>query len=219
VENFLARPLLNRWKTQSKKSPENPQKSAKNPEKSAPTIKKSQITNQLWTHQRKDSFIITARQVSWKRHDLAIAACIRTKQHLHIYNIGPEHNRLVALAHGSRYIHFHGLATATELKKQLETSKGFLFPSLEPFGIAPVEALAAGCPVIAYAEGGSRDFIIDGKNGVTFPEQTVDSLVDAIHRFNRLKFSTATVAKTSLAFSESEFRRKITNFVEQQTGN
>ena len=75
-----------------------------------------------------------------------------------------------------------------QLVDYLQRAKGYLFPSLEPFGIAPVEALAAGCPVIAFNKGGSLDYIKDGVNGTFFDKQTVNSLVKGIQKFETMKF-------------------------------
>ena len=72
----------------------------------------------------------------------------------------------------------------------MKNAKAFIFPSEEPFGIAPVEALAAGCPVIAFNKGGAKDYIEDGKNGLFFESQTVNSLVSAIKKFNHLSYKT-----------------------------
>ena len=79
----------------------------------------------------------------------------------------------------------------SELKEYLKNAKAFLFPSEEPFGIAPVEALAAGCPVIAFARGGAKDYILDEKNGLFFESQTVNSLASAIQKFNQITENTS----------------------------
>ncbi len=81
------------------------------------------------------------------------------------------------------------------------------------FGIAAVEALAAGCPVIAYAEGGSRDIVIPGQNGLLFNAQTVDSLTDALRRFNPEQFDRSTVIASADRFSSLEFRHKIQQLI------
>ena len=162
-------------------------------------------------------FITTARQVTWKRLDLAIKACIKTKQNLVLIGEGPEHDNLKKLAAGSPYIKFLPLMEKTELAKYLATAKGYLFPSLEPFGIAPVEALAAGCPVIAYKEGGSLDYIENGKNGLLFAKQTVFSLAAAIEKFNTIKFDRTTLPSTVDHFSTTRFDQEIRDFLNEKT--
>ena len=102
-----------------------------------------------------------------------------------------------------------------KLAKYLGEAKGYLFPSLEPFGIAPVEALAAGCPVIAFGEGGAKDYVKDGKNGVLFEQQTAKSLAEAILRFEKMKFDREKVARTADKFSLERFDREILSFVKK----
>lgn len=161
-------------------------------------------------------YIVTSRQVNWKRLDLAIQACRKMRRRLLVIGEGPEHKKLVELSGGSELIEFLPLMDKTELVGHLMGAKGYLFPSLEPFGIAPVEALAAGCPVIAYGEGGARDYIQDGKNGVFFQEQTVRSLVQAMERFEGLKFDRAKVADSAEGFSVARFDKEIKAYVKEK---
>lgn len=132
-------------------------------------------------------FINFSRQVGWKRLDLAIHACIESKQPLVLIGDGPEHQKLLQLSKAHpELITLHSTLPQSELKEYLKNAKAFIFPSEEPFGIAPVEALAAGCPVIAFNKGGAKDYIKDGKNGLFFESQTVNSLVSAIKKFDQL---------------------------------
>ena len=136
-------------------------------------------------------FINFSRQVGWKRLDLAIHACIESKQPLVLIGDGPEHQKLLQLSKAHpELITLHSILPQSELKEYLKNAKAFIFPSEEPFGIAPVEALAAGCPVIAFNKGGAKDYIKDGKNGLFFESQTVNSLVSAIKKFNHLSYKT-----------------------------
>ena len=104
-----------------------------------------------------------------------------------------------------------------ELADLLVGAKGYLFPSLEPFGIAPVEALAAGCPVIAFGEGGACDYVEDKVNGVLFPHQTVKSLCDAIAKFEKMKFKSEVVAKSAEKFSVERFDKEMREFLDEKT--
>lgn len=139
-----------------------------------------------------DYFINFSRQVSWKRLDLAIKACIQESQSLVLIGDGPEHQSLLQLANQRPdLITMKSTLPQSELKEYLKNAKAFLFPSEEPFGIAPVEALAAGCPVIAFARGGAKDYILDEKNGLFFESQTVDSLASTIQKFNQITENTS----------------------------
>lgn len=136
-------------------------------------------------------FINFSRQVGWKRLDLAISACIESKQPLVLIGDGPEHQKLLQLSKAHpELITLHSTLPQSELKEYLKNAKAFIFPSEEPFGIAPVEALAAGCPVIAFSKGGAKDYILDEKNGVFFDYQSVNSLAAAIKKFNHLSHKT-----------------------------
>ncbi len=166
--------------------------------------------------QKRSGFVISCRQVTWKRVDLAIQACLQSGEPLTVIGDGPEHANLVRLASGSPLIKFIPWIKSDQLAKHLQSAKAYIFPSLEPFGIAPVEALAAGCPVIAYAEGGSRDIIVTGKNGLLFPEQTVDSLIKVMQKFKHTKFNSDIVTKTSAKFSTEKFTQGITEIINKK---
>ena len=132
-------------------------------------------------------FINFSRQVGWKRLDLAILACLKENQPLILIGDGPEHKNLERLAsRNPKLIILHSVMPQSELKEYLKNAKAFIFPSEEPFGIAPVEALAAGCPVIGFNQGGAKDYILDGKNGLVFEQQSVDSLAKSIKKFNQI---------------------------------
>ena len=161
-------------------------------------------------------YITTSRQVNWKRLDLAVRAAEMTQRHLLVIGEGPEHKKLVKLAKGSGLVKFLPVMDKRELAGYLAGAKGYLFPSLEPFGIAPVEALAAGCPVIAYEKGGALDYVIDGKNGVLFEEQTAKSLAEAILRFEKLDLKRERVAKSVKGFGQERFDKEIRDYVKKK---
>ena len=193
-------------------STNNPPKSTSYPPSQPPipqTIHQNQQVIHKLSTKNPHHFIIACRQATWKRIDLAIEACLASGDNLTVIGDGSEHARLVELARQSPRVQFISWLDASDLAKHLQSSQAYLFPSLEPFGIAAVEALAAGCPVIAYAEGGSRDIVIPGQNGLLFNEQTVDSLVDALRRFNPEQFDQSTVIASANRFSSAEFQHKI----------
>ena len=160
-------------------------------------------------------YVVTSRQVTWKRIDLAVKACEMAQRKLVIIGEGPEHKKLVKMAKGANNIKFLPLMKRDELAEHVAKAKGYLFPSLEPFGIAPVEALAAGCPVIAYGEGGVCDYVIDGKNGLLFHEQSAKALAEAILKFEKKKFDRVKVSKTARKFAAERFDKDILDFVKR----
>ena len=129
---------------------------------------------------------------------------------------GPEHGALVKMARESEWVEFLPLLGKDRLAELLAGAKGYLFPSMEPFGIAPVEALASGCPVIAFGKGGALDYVRDGDNGVLFARQTVKSLVDAIERFEKMKFDRDKIAKSVVGFDAGRFDKEILDYVKKK---
>ena len=165
----------------------------------------------------REGFVVSSRQVPWKRLDLAVRACMKLGEPLTLVGEGSEHKKLRQLARGREdIIKFLPTTDAEGVRRILSRSKGFIFPSLEPFGIAPIEALATGTPVIAFGKGGALDYIEDGKNGVLFGKQTVEALCEAIKKFHKIKFDSGGVARSAKRFSDKNFRKEFANFVKMK---
>jgi len=98
----------------------------------------------------------------------------------------------------------------------MERCKAFIFPAEEDFGITPVEAQAAGAPVIAYGRGGVTETVIAGKTGLFFPLQTVAALVEAIQTFEAkpIMATAPTLREHVEQFSETAFRQRFQHFLE-----
>ena len=160
-----------------------------------------------------------SRQVNWKRLDLIIAACKKLQLNLVLIGNGAAHESLVNQAAGSKHVVFFDVLPQSDLKEFVKYAKAFVFPSNEPFGIAPVEALASGCPVIALKQGGAMDYIQDGKNGLFFEEQSVNSLAQTMKNFEAKSvnsfLSPQEISATVTKFSTENFHRKIRQFVEK----
>jgi glycosyltransferase involved in cell wall biosynthesis len=162
-------------------------------------------------HTDRHGFIMWGRHVPYKRFDLAIAACNKLKADLTIIGDGPDTDRLKRLAGPT--IQFTGRIPDSELVDYAQHAEAFLMPNEEDFGIAAVEALAAGTPVIGYAKGGVLDIVDDGETGVLFQEQSVTSLVDALKRFEKMSFLPATLHRKAKRFDKSLFATKMRKIV------
>jgi len=131
---------------------------------------------------RDDYYLTASRLVGYKKVDLIIEAFHRTPERkLIVIGDGPERKKLERMA-GPNVV-FRGQLGKPSLVLHLQRAKAFIFAAEEDFGIAPVEAMACGTPVIAYRKGGVTESLLEGKAGVFYDEQSADSLLDAIERF------------------------------------
>lgn len=151
-------------------------------------------------------FVITGRQTPYKRIDLAVQACTKLNVPLIVIGNGPEHKRLRKMA--GKTVTFLTKVTDRELPHYLQSAEAFLFPGIDDFGIAPVEALAAGTPVIAYKAGGALDYVTP-KTGLFFTKQTAESLAAAIQEFQTKKYSHDGIKKAAEAFSIANFHTNL----------
>jgi glycosyltransferase involved in cell wall biosynthesis len=148
-------------------------------------------------------FLVLSALVPYKKVDLAVKVCTKRKWPLVVVGKGGEEKRLRKMA--GPWVNFKGWAPEEDIPKYFSHAKALLFPGREDFGIVPVEALASGCPVIAFSEGGVKDTLEDGVTGVLFNEQTEESLEKAMERFLTLKFDPEVLNKRAQAFSRARF--------------
>lgn len=151
----------------------------------------------------REAYVIVGRQVPYKRIDLAVKACTKMNLPLTVIGNGPENSKLQSIAGPT--VKFLTSASDKEVIQALQTSKAFIFTSQEDFGIAPVEALSAGCPVIAYRSGGAIDYINPNKNGLFFDEQTVSSLSSCLKKFEELNLRSQDISTSANKFSTKNF--------------
>lgn len=161
-----------------------------------------------------DYYFVVSRLVPYKRFDLAVKACSELGKKLIVIGDGTEKEELMKMANGN--VTFLGRQPDDVVQKYMAECKALLFPGEEDFGITPVEAMACGRPVICYGKGGVLDTVIDGETGVYFEEQTVESIKDAILKFEKKKFNKEKIRKRALEFGESIFQKKISKYVEEK---
>lgn len=156
-------------------------------------------------------YLIVSRLIPYKRIDLAVQAATRLGLPLKIGGKGRDLERLKAMAGPT--VEFLGYVPDEELPGLMARCKAFLFPGLEDFGITPVQAQAAGRPVIAYGGGGALDTVIPGQTGEYFHEMTVDSLTAALARFDANAYDPAAIRAHALQFNTQMFNRQMTDYV------
>lgn len=167
---------------------------------------------------KEDFYLIVSRLVPYKRVDLAVQAFNRLGLPLVVIGDGSEAEQLQKQAH--KNIQFLGRLSDEEIAGWYSRAKAFVFCGEEDFGITPVEAQAAGTPVIAYGHGGVLDTVIDGKTGVYFYEPTVDSLLQAIQQFETtgVAYDARQIKEHAEQFSLSRFQQEFSQYVTQLAG-
>ncbi|MBI4214157.1 MAG: glycosyltransferase [Chloroflexi bacterium] len=160
-----------------------------------------------------EEFLVVSRLVPYKRIDLAVAACSRIGAPLTVMGDGRDRAELAAKAGPT--VRFVGQASDAERAAALGRCRAFLFPGEEDFGIAPVEAMAAGRPVIAYRGGGALDTVIEGVTGELFGPQTVDALADRLLNFDPSTYDSDAIRNHALQFGRSHFQRAISEYLHE----
>ena len=161
-----------------------------------------------------DYFLVVSRFQEYKRVDIAIDACNRLGLKLKVVGDGPDYKRLKAMAGPT--VELLGRVPDAQVKELYAGCRAFLFPGEEDFGITPLEAMASGRPVIAYGKGGALETVIEGVTGTFFHEQTTDSLVDALKRFENMKFDKTVLRAHAETFDDEVFKARIKAFVEEK---
>jgi len=156
---------------------------------------------------RGERLLVVSRLLPYKRVDLVVDAATRLGIGLDIVGSGPTLDKLRRRA-GPR-VAFHGNVTDKELSTLFESCRAFCLPGLEDFGITPVEANAAGKPVIAFGAGGALETVEDGVTGAHFGEQTVEAVIAAIRRCETLSTPPELLARRAARFSRAAFRERL----------
>lgn len=161
-------------------------------------------------------FLTGGRLVPHKRFDVAVAACARMGLPLLVFGSGRERARLEALAGPS--VQFLGRVSEERLRELFLGCRAFLFPSEEDLGITPIEAMACGRPVIAYAAGGVLETVVAGTTGLFFPRQEAEALAEALGSFRDGEFDPATIRHHAEQFDTPRFQEQVRTFVEGVRG-
>ncbi|WKZ25465.1 MAG: glycosyltransferase [bacterium] len=164
---------------------------------------------------KENYYLIGGRVSRHKGHDIAISAFTKLGLPLKVFggtfaSYGLDQFKKNA----GKNVEFLGEVTDSEKWELMRSAKAFIFPSeQEDFGIIPVEAMAAGTPVIALNQGGVKETVVDGKTGIFFEERTPESLAQAVMKFTKMKFKPEDCIKQAKKFSKERFKKEMLQFV------
>ena len=167
-----------------------------------------------------DNYLFFGEITGYKRADIAIDACIKTNRKLIIAGAGVK-KRYISKLKKTGLIHFLGRVSDEEAVKLFSCARALLYPGIEDLGLVPIEAQAAGCPVIAFREGGALDTVLENQTGLFFDKQNPSSLIEAFDRFETLEaygaFQNRTVFSDHVKqFSREAFKERITRVLKER---
>ena len=158
-------------------------------------------------------FLALSRLIPYKRIDLAVRACNMVGCRLIVAGDGRDRKALEAIAGPT--IEFLGRVSDAEAEDLMARCQAFIFPGLEDFGITPLQAQAAGRPVIAYGAGGALDTVIPGVTGEFFHEQTPEALAELLASFDPQRYDPTACRANAERFSAQRFRRELSDYVQR----
>lgn len=181
-----------------------------------PPVEVNKIIQAVRNLKPKNYYLIVSRIVGGKGLELAVKAANQKGVPLKIigerFGLSTEFEKLQKMNKGM--VEFLGHLPDEEMWKYLGGCKAFLaLATDEDFGVTPVEAMAAGRPVIAFAGGGYLETVIDGKTGVFFEEHSVENLISAMNRLDKIPIKPQDCRQRALHFSKERFVKEMTSFV------
>lgn len=161
---------------------------------------------------KQQYYLCFSRLAKQKGIDLAVQACTLLRRPLKVVGEGAEREYLESLAGDT--VEFLGRVPDRELADIFAGAKAIIYPSLqEDFGLAPVEAMAHGVPVIAHHSGGVVESVVEGKTGLFFDDWTVERVEEAIKKFETMRFSPLACRKQAQQFSTAVFKKAFLKLV------
>jgi len=157
-------------------------------------------------------YLCVSALVPYKRVELAVRAMAGWRGRLVVVGDGADRDRLARLAPAN--VELRGRVDDAELDRLYAACHAVIHPAIDDFGIVPVEALAAGRPVVAFAEGGAPDSVRDGEGGALFADPTPASLAGALDRLEQRSFAPARLRALARRFDREEFERRFAAWVD-----
>jgi glycosyltransferase involved in cell wall biosynthesis len=166
------------------------------------------------TDERDDYYLIVGHLVGYKKTDLAVRAFNSLKKPLVVIGGGEQLTELRELAGPT--VKVLGQQPFEVIRRHFARCQALIFPGVEDFGIVPLEAMASGRPVIAYAKGGALETVVDGLTGLLFGEQTEAAIIEAVGHFeaDKKRFSPDRIIEHAKQFDKQLFQKKIKNKID-----
>lgn len=161
----------------------------------------------------EDFYLVFGRVVPYKRVELAVDACVRSARKLKVAGEGRALESVRGLARGHRDIEVIGRVDERQRDELFARARALIFPGEEDFGLVPVEAQAAGVPVVAFGRGGAVESVVDGTTGVLFARQDSGCLQDALDRFEAASFDQRVLRERAKAFGRERFREQMAKLI------
>ncbi|WP_266205276.1 glycosyltransferase family 4 protein [Pontibacter kalidii] len=165
--------------------------------------------------EKHDFYLTASRLVPYKKVDLIVETFAHLPdKKLIVIGDGPDFNKIKAKATSN--VILMGFQPFEVLKDHMQRAKAFIFAAEEDFGIIPVEAQACGTPVIAFGKGGACETVVNGRTGILYQEQSINSLTEALAAFegNSSGYNSSEIRQNAERFSTEAFKEKIKRFVE-----
>ncbi|MBC7793911.1 MAG: glycosyltransferase [Clostridia bacterium] len=153
----------------------------------------------------REGYLVVSALVPYKRVEIAVDAAVAYGFPLTVIGAGSELARLEQRGRG--HVRFITSSSNEELRRAYASARALLFCGVEDFGIVPVEAQAAGCPVIAFSQGGALETVVDGVTGAFFSRPSVEGLAEAIERFETMNLDRAVLTQHAETFSTRHFHQ------------
>ena len=167
-----------------------------------------------------DYYLFFGEIAGYKRADIAIDACIKLNKKIIVAGGGGK-KRFINKYVKTGLVHFTGRISDEEAANLFSSARALLYPGIEDFGLIPIEAQAAGCPVIAFRKGGALETVKENITGLFFDEQNPSSLAEAIVRFETMEADGAFRTRKEFTdhvkqFSKEAFKNKVTAIIEER---
>lgn len=168
------------------------------------------------SEQHEDYFLIVSQLSRYKRVDLAVQLFTMLGKRLVIIGTGPDESYLRRIAGPT--VELLGYKSDDEVATYMRYTRAVIFPGEDDFGIVPIEAMACGKPVLAYARGGATETVVPGVNGELFYEPTVSSLQDGLARLllHELHYDARAIRSIAEKYSRRVFEKHIKRFVHER---